>query len=117
MPKCVCVCARVRACVHEYMYKYTCTHTRVCMHEYVRVYEHVPALCMCVRQLHLHVHGGTFSYRFHKIGLLVLFLQDIGDIVLELGKTSFYFKERRGKSHAIPEYFANFFFAVFTMQQ
>lgn len=58
----------------------------------------------------------SFIARFHKIGLLVLFLQDIGDIVLELGKTSFYFKERRGKSHAIPEYFANFFFAVFTMQ-
>jgi ceramide synthetase len=58
----------------------------------------------------------SFSVRYHKIGLLVLFLQDIGDIVLELAKTSYYFKDRGGQKHAVPEYFANFFFAIFTIQ-
>lgn len=58
----------------------------------------------------------SFGARYHKIGLLVLFLQDIGDIVLEAAKTAFYFKVRGGKEHAVPEYFANFFFAIFTIQ-
>ena len=56
-------------------------------------------------------------HRFHKIGLLVLFLQDIGDIVLECAKISYYFKERGGREHVVPEYFANVFFAIFTLQQ
>ena len=55
--------------------------------------------------------------RYHSIGLLVLFLQDIGDIVLEWAKISYYFKERGGREYALPEHFANFFFALFTIQQ
>lgn len=46
----------------------------------------------------------------------MLFLQDIGDIVLEMAKTSYYFKERGGRQYDVPEYFANFFFAIFTLQ-
>ena len=55
--------------------------------------------------------------RFHMIGLLVLFVQDIGDIWLELSKTVLYFKERGGKEHWGPEMGANFCFAIFTLQQ
>ena len=51
------------------------------------------------------------------IGLLVLFVQDIGDIWLELSKTVLYFKERGGKEHWGPEMGANFCFAIFTIQQ
>jgi ceramide synthetase len=58
----------------------------------------------------------SYTVRFHKIGLLVLFLQDIGDIVLECAKISYYFKERGGREHVVPEYFANVFFAIFTLQ-
>ena len=55
--------------------------------------------------------------RFHKIGLLVLFVQDIGDVTLELSKTVVYFKERGGKTHFWPEQGANVCFAMFTIQQ
>lgn len=65
----------------------------------------------------VYVHKSNLFHSYHKIGLLVLFLQDIGDIVLEAAKTAFYFKVRGGKEHAVPEYFANFFFAIFTIQQ
>ena len=51
------------------------------------------------------------------IGLLVLFVQDIGDIWLELSKTVLYFKDRGGKEHWGPEMGANFCFAIFTLQQ
>ena len=51
------------------------------------------------------------------IGLLVLFVQDIGDIWLELSKTVLYFKDRGGKEHWGPEMGANVCFAIFTLQQ
>lgn len=51
------------------------------------------------------------------IGLLVLFVQDIGDIWLELSKTVLYFKDRGGKEHWGPELGANLCFAIFTVQQ
>ena len=51
------------------------------------------------------------------IGLLVLFVQDIGDIWLELSKTVLYFKDRGGKEHWGPEMAANVCFAIFTLQQ
>ena len=55
--------------------------------------------------------------RFHNIGLLVLFVLDIGDVVLELSKTIVYFKVRNDKEHYWPELFANIGFACFTLQQ
>lgn len=51
------------------------------------------------------------------IGLLVLFVQDIGDIWLELSKTVLYFKDRGGKEHWWPEFGANVCFGIFTLQQ
>ena len=73
--------------------------------------------------LHMHTHlythtrTHTHTHRFHKIGLLVLFVQDIGDIFLELSKTVLYFKDRGGKECWGPELGANLCFACFTIQQ
>ena len=76
------------------------------------------ACCPFLFQLvYMYVHMSNPLLSYHKIGLLVLFLQDIGDIVLEAAKTAFYFKVRGGKEHALPEFFANLFFAIFTIQQ
>ena len=55
--------------------------------------------------------------RYHKIGLLVLFLQDIGDISLEAAKIAYYFKNLGGKDRAVPEAMANVLFGIFTVQQ
>lgn len=58
----------------------------------------------------------SYCIRFHIIGLLVLFLQDVGDIFLELSKTLNYFKIQDGKEKWIPEMCANISFAIFTIQ-
>ena len=57
------------------------------------------------------------SPRFHLVGLLLLFILDIGDIWLELSKSLIYFKVRDGKQYWGPELAANCTFAVFTIQQ
>ncbi|XP_053556662.1 ceramide synthase 1 [Bombina bombina] len=45
----------------------------------------------------------TFSYafRYHNIGILVLFLHDFNDIQLEFTKLNVYFKTRGGKYHRV----------------
>lgn len=58
----------------------------------------------------------SFVVRFHLIGLLVLFVQDIGDIALEVSKSILYFKDRNGRTYYWPEFFANIGFAFFTFQ-
>lgn len=55
--------------------------------------------------------------RFHTIGLLILIIQDIGDVVLELSKTSFYFRDRGNNKNPFTELLANAFFALFAIQQ
>ncbi|KAL1023284.1 hypothetical protein UPYG_G00038700 [Umbra pygmaea] len=51
----------------------------------------------------------TFSYafRFHNIGLLVLFLHDINDIQLEFTKLNVYFKTRGGGYYLIHDILSN----------
>ncbi|KAJ7993171.1 hypothetical protein DPEC_G00269650 [Dallia pectoralis] len=51
----------------------------------------------------------TFSYafRFHNIGLLVLFLHDINDIQLEFTKLNVYFKTRGGGYYIIHDILSN----------
>ncbi|MFT7818746.1 ceramide synthase 1-like [Arapaima gigas] len=51
----------------------------------------------------------TFSYafRYHNIGILVLFLHDISDIQLEFTKLNVYFKTRGGGYHVINEVISN----------
>ena len=73
------------------------------------------------------VHTCTFVYyilyismttrRFHLIGLLVLFVQDIGDVALEFSKCMIYFKDRNGRTYYWPELIANMGFGFFTIQQ
>ena len=55
-------------------------------------------------------------YRFHVIGLLVLFVQDFGDISLELSKCILYFKVRDGVECKFTDNLSNVSFGVFTLQ-
>ncbi len=56
-------------------------------------------------------------HRFHRIGLLVLFYHDIGDVLLELAKCFNYFQVQGGKPKWLPEMAANITFGIFTIQQ
>lgn len=58
----------------------------------------------------------AFFCSYHAIGLLVLFIQDIGDVALEVSKTILYFKTRNGVEHALPKLLADIGFAFFTIQ-
>eukprot|EP00731_Ephydatia_muelleri_P017773 Em0010g871a len=58
----------------------------------------------------------SFIIRFHNIGLFILFLQDIGDVTIELSKTVVYFKTRGGGHCRKTEIVANICFALFTLQ-
>ncbi|XP_051979969.1 ceramide synthase 1-like [Xyrauchen texanus] len=51
----------------------------------------------------------TFSYafRYHNIGILVLFLHDINDIQLEFTKLNVYFKTRGGKDYFFNDVLSN----------
>lgn len=42
-------------------------------------------------------------FRFYRIGVLVLFLHDINDVILEFTKLSVAFKSRGGEYHLIPD--------------
>ncbi|XP_078360160.1 ceramide synthase 1-like [Oculina patagonica] len=45
----------------------------------------------------------SFAIRYHRMGLLVLFLHDINDVILEFTKLCVAFKSRGGKYHVIPD--------------
>lgn len=51
----------------------------------------------------------TFSYafRYHNIGIIVLFLHDINDVQLEFTKLNVYFKTRGGKEYLINDVLSN----------
>lgn len=51
--------------------------------------------------------------RYHKIGMLVLFVHDITDIFLEFTKCNVYMKNRGGKYYAIHDYISTIGFLVF----
>lgn len=53
--------------------------------------------------------------RFHKIGLLVLFVHDITDIFLESAKCNVYLKNRNGTYYPLYEHLANIGFGIFTV--
>ncbi|OCU00887.1 ceramide synthase 1 [Xenopus laevis] len=59
----------------------------------------------------------TFSYafRYHNIGILVLFLHDINDIQLEFTKLNVYFKTRGGKYHRINDFISDAGCVTFSM--
>ena len=56
------------------------------------------------------------DYSFHIIGLVVLFIQDIGDVLLELSKAFVYFKVRDGEDCFWTDVAANVTFTIFTIQ-
>ena len=46
----------------------------------------------------------------------MLFVQDIGDVWLEVSKTIFYFKVRDGKEYKFVENLSNVSFGIFTIE-
>ena len=42
-------------------------------------------------------------FRYHRVGVLVIFLHDVNDIFLEFSKLCLGFKSRGGKYHIIPD--------------
>lgn len=50
------------------------------------------------------------------MGLLVLFIHDFADILLELAKCFIYFKTMNGVYYKLPEVLANITFAVFVLE-
>ncbi|CAH3171444.1 unnamed protein product [Porites evermanni] len=57
----------------------------------------------------------SFSLRYHKIGVLVLFLHDVNDVFLEFGKLCVAFKTRNGKYHLLPDILGSVTFLCFTL--
>jgi ceramide synthetase len=57
----------------------------------------------------------SYGTRYHKIGVLVLFVHDITDILLEFTKLNVYLKNRHKKVYVIHEYASNVGFAVFAI--
>ena len=129
--------------VHTYTCTYNvygCKYIHIHMYMYIYMYIHTYNVYGCT-YIHIHVHANgilsTFllyfiylspflsscislqnfpSCRYHYLGLLLLFIQDIGDLTLEVTKSILYFKIRNGIKHKVPETLANITFAFFTLQ-
>ncbi len=52
--------------------------------------------------------------RYHKIGIMVIFVHDVTDILLEFSKCNFYMKRRNGKYYAFNDQVATIAFVTFT---
>ncbi|XP_062868548.1 ceramide synthase 1 [Trichomycterus rosablanca] len=55
----------------------------------------------------------SYAFRYHNIGLLVLFLHDINDVQLEVTKLNVYFKSRGGKYYLINDILSTIAFVSF----
>ncbi|XP_065841997.1 ceramide synthase 1-like [Oscarella lobularis] len=55
----------------------------------------------------------SLAIRYHNIGLVLLFLHDLNDVVLEISKCFLYMKTRDGKDHSVWEVLANIGFGIF----
>uniref|UniRef100_A0A8C4SXB8 Ceramide synthase 1 n=1 Tax=Erpetoichthys calabaricus TaxID=27687 RepID=A0A8C4SXB8_ERPCA len=49
----------------------------------------------------------SYVFRYHNIGILVIFLHDVNDIQLEFTKLNVYFKNRGGTYHALNNFVSN----------
>ncbi|XP_078524769.1 ceramide synthase 1 [Lissotriton helveticus] len=49
----------------------------------------------------------SYAFRYHNIGILVLFLHDVSDIQLEFTKLNVYFKNRGGTYHCLNDILSN----------
>ncbi|CAF0836893.1 unnamed protein product [Brachionus calyciflorus] len=56
----------------------------------------------------------SYATRYHKIGILVLFVHDITDILLEFTKCNVHLKKRNKKFYPIHETISNYGFGAFT---
>lgn len=56
----------------------------------------------------------SYATRYHKIGILVIFVHDVTDILLEFTKCNVYLKSRNGRKYAFHDMIANIGFATFT---
>jgi ceramide synthetase len=57
----------------------------------------------------------SYATRYHKIGILVVFVHDVTDILLEFTKCNVYLKNRNKKYYPFHEYVANIGFATFAV--
>lgn len=55
----------------------------------------------------------SYGTRFHKVGILVLFVHDATDILLEFSKCNIYLKNRGGKFYSVHENISNIGFVAF----
>ncbi|XP_043577341.1 ceramide synthase 1 isoform X2 [Chiloscyllium plagiosum] len=49
----------------------------------------------------------SYAFRYHNVGILVLFLHDVNDILLEFTKLNVYFKNRAGVRHKLNDVVSN----------
>nr|XP_014433665.1 ceramide synthase 1 [Pelodiscus sinensis] len=57
----------------------------------------------------------SYAFRFHNVGILVLFLHDISDVQLEFTKLNVYFKHRGGIYHRLNDVISNLGFLTFSV--
>lgn len=57
----------------------------------------------------------SYAFRYHNIGILVLFLHDINDVLLEFTKLNVYLKSRGGGYHLINDVLSNMGSASFSI--
>lgn len=60
-----------------------------------------------------YIYSVFISSRYHKIGVLVIFVHDVTDILLEFTKCNVYLKNRGGKFYPFHEHLSNIGFATF----
>ena len=57
----------------------------------------------------------SYATRYHKVGILVIFVHDVTDILLELTKCHVYLKNRNKKYYALNEQMSNVGFVSFAI--
>lgn len=57
----------------------------------------------------------TYGTRYQKVGVMVLYVHDITDILLEFTKCNVYLRNRNGKFYPIHEHVSNIFFVIFAI--
>ncbi|ESO05502.1 hypothetical protein HELRODRAFT_77285, partial [Helobdella robusta] len=59
--------------------------------------------------------GFSYATRYHKVGILLMFVHDYCDVFLEFSKCQVYMKYRNGKYHRLNDIIATFSFLLFTI--
>lgn len=56
-----------------------------------------------------------FNFSHHQAGMVVLFLHDISDVLLEVTKMNTYLKKRAGRTYAVHDVAASVSFCLFAL--